>query len=278
MNIPWKIKSVIFGLIDFLNDPSALYFIQKNITKRSRITTLNVSPIWEAHKKVLEKYGATDSVFEFGVGKSLAQNLFLSNVVDKQLVVDLNPMIDFELVETARRILSEKVSLKSDIKIKNVKDLDNFGIQYCAPYDASETTLDDQSLDACISTFTLEHIPKKSIENIFKELHRKLKETGIVSAKIDYSDHYAHTDSKIPLLNYLRYDADEWKKYNHNCHYQNRLRHYDYIRIFESLGFSVVEQSLDFSEKSIPAEIVKLFEGKDKSWQATSAHIVLKKA
>ena len=34
-------------------------------------------------------------------GEELAQNLYLSSIVDRQVVVDLNPMVDIKLVETA---------------------------------------------------------------------------------------------------------------------------------------------------------------------------------
>jgi hypothetical protein len=277
MNIPWNLKSNIFSVIDFINAPALLYFLQKNVTKRARIDKLSISPIWKEHKKYLQKYSATGLIFEFGAGKSLAQNLFLSDVVDEQLVVDLNPMIDIELVETSREQLSKMLQLKSDSKIVNREDLTQFGIKYKAPWDAVKSGLENQTLDACISTNTLEHIPEASIVDIFTELRRTLKDTGIVSAKIDYSDHYAHTDRSISLLNYLKYDTKSWQKYNHACHYQNRLRHYDYIRIFEELGFSVIEQKLSFDEQNIPQEVENLFKDKNESWKATSAHIILKK-
>ena len=63
---------------------------------------------------------------------------------------------------------------------------------------------------------------------------KNLKKNGMISAIIDYSDHYAHTDPAIGLLNFLNYSSDDWKKYNHESHYQNRLRHYEYIDIFIS--------------------------------------------
>ena len=104
-----------------------------------------------------------------------------------------------------------------------------------------------------------------------------MKDDGIVSARIDYSDHYAYTDKTISLLNYLKFDEITWKKYNHNCHSQNRLRHYDYIDIFNKCGFVVINEDLVFAEDDIPKEVIKAFEHKDENWKATSAHIVLKK-
>ena len=57
--------------------------------------------------------------------KSLAQNLYLSNLVNKQFVVDLYPMIDFQLVDSARKKLSKIKKLSSKVRIKNLKDLEN---------------------------------------------------------------------------------------------------------------------------------------------------------
>ena len=278
MNIPWKLKSFVFGFIDYFNASELLYFLQKNVTGRS-LADKSLSPeIWEGHKKYLVKYGAHSKIFEFGGGKSLAQNLFLSDTVQSQIVVDLNPMLDFGLVNSVREILSEIVSLKSKSPIENLSDLEKYGIKYKAPFDAAKTDFDEKIFDACISTNTLEHIPGSNIVEIFCELHRTLKDGGIVSARIDYSDHYAHTDSNITLLNYLKFCEPSWKKYNHQCHYQNRLRHYDYIRIFEDSGFKVVEEMLIFDEKNIPQELENRFAGYDETWKATAAHIVLKKA
>lgn len=278
MNIPWRLKSTIFGLIDFLNAPSALYFLQKYVTGRSKVGSLQISPIWKAHKKYLDKYSSTENVFEFGAGKNLAQNLFISDIVTNQIVVDLNPMIDFALVDNVRSQISDLVALKSQSEISSLDELSLYGIEYRAPYDASKTDFTDKSLSACISTNTLEHIPKDSIKAIFSELFRTLKDDGIVSAKIDYSDHYAHTDKSISLLNYLKFDEGAWKRYNHDCHYQNRLRHRDYVEIFNRCGFVVIEEELSYAEDSIPAEIAEAFSDKDATWCATSAHLILKKS
>ena len=162
-SIPWKIKSLIFSFIDCLNLQKLLYFLQKNITKRSRITSLLYSPDWEMHKDALKKYKTNNIVFEFGAGKSLVQNLYLSNFVKKQFVVDLYPMLDYELVESEREKLLQTKKLRSRIKIKNPKDLEHYGIYYIAPYDAAKIHLSDKSIDACISSNTLEHIPKFDI-------------------------------------------------------------------------------------------------------------------
>lgn len=261
----------------FFDSKRTLYFFQKYVTKRSQIKKLNIDDNWIRHQKALTDYGCTGFVFEFGAGKNIAQNIFLSQFIDKQLVVDLNPMLDIQLVNVVLDLLSKKFKLKSDVKIIKLEDLNNYGIDYRAPYDASVTNLNPKILDACISTNTLEHIPVASIKSIFMELKRILKDSGIVSAKIDYSDHYAHTDSKLTLLNFLNFLEFEWKKYNHQCHYQNRLRHYQYKQLFNECGFYIIKEELIFDEKNISQDLHFKFKDKDQSWSATSAHLVLKK-
>jgi hypothetical protein len=277
MYIPYKLKSLIFSIVDFFDSKRTLYFLQKYVTKRSQIKKLNIDDNWIRHQKALTDYGCTGFVFEFGAGKNIAQNIFLSQFIDKQLVVDLNPMLDIQLVNVVLDLLSKKFKLKSDVKIIKLEDLNNYGIDYRAPYDASVTNLNPKILDACISTNTLEHIPVASIKSIFMELKRILKDSGIVSAKIDYSDHYAHTDSKLTLLNFLNFSEFEWKKYNHQCHYQNRLRHYQYKQLFNECGFYIIKEELIFDEKNISQDLHFKFKDKDQSWSATSAHLVLKK-
>ena len=144
MNIAWKFKSSIFGLIDFFNEPSALYFLQKYVTGRSKRGNLRISPVWQAHKKYLKRYSSTENVFEFGAGKSLAQNLFISDIVTNQIVVDLNQMFDFELANNVRDQISKIVALKSHCKINSLNELASYGIEYRAPYDASKTDLSDK--------------------------------------------------------------------------------------------------------------------------------------
>ena len=286
MQINWKLKSLVFRLIDILNAQKVLYFIQKNITKRSLRPSTNVNSRLnqyhfdnsKMHKNFLVENNLTGSLFEFGAGKNLFQNIFLSDVVDNQVIVDLNKMIDIDLInQTIDDLKNSDNSFLNNEKIKNIKDLESqYGILYLAPYDASKTNYENNYFDSCISTNTLEHIPKESIILIFKELKRIIKKNGMISAIIDYSDHYAHTDNNIGLLNFLNYSEDCWKKYNHNVHYQNRLRHYDYISIFKSLGYKVETEIVQYEEKNISNFLREKYKEFPKTWSATSAHIILR--
>ena len=277
MKIPWKLKSFVFYIIDLFSIPKFLYFLQKYITRNSIININDYSRDYDFHSKVLQKHCSNGLVFEFGAGKNLAQNLILSNYVHKQIVVDLNPMIDLKLVENCRKQILNSKTLRSNKKILEIKDLENYGIYYKAPYDARYTDYNENIFDACISTNTFEHLSVQDIEKILIELYRILKIDGIISAIIDYSDHYAHTDKSISLLNYLNFSENEWKKYNHNSHFQNRLRHYEYIEIFKNHGFKLIYEDLFYKEETIETNLAKMYSKMPKSWSATSSMVMFKK-
>ena len=262
MNINWRLKSVLFRIIDSLSLFKVLYFLQKYITKRSVVRIEEISSNWIIHKEnlsIIEK----PSIIEFGAGKNLSQNIYLSQFVEKQTLVDLYPMLDISQFNDAALKIS-KITNKYFQKVYSVNDIKNeYKIDYIAPLDLTNSEFDNNQFDACISTNTLEHIPRGSIISIFKELFRIIRNNGIISAVIDYSDHYAHTDKNISKLNFLSYSAKEFKKYNHNSHYQNRLRHYDFLEIFNSIGFEIVKEqalNIEIPPKKISPEFNKISE------------------
>ena len=226
------------------------------------------------HLNAIKKYNANGVLFEFGAGKSLLQNLFLSQHVLKQIVVDLNPMLDLTLVEEARSLLANAIKLPSNKLISSRGDLIDYGIEYKAPFDACETGFPENSIDVCVSTNTLEHIPQEKLFEIFLELNRTLKEPGIVSLIIDYSDHYSHTDSSIGPLNYLNYTESEWDKFNHQCHFQNRLRHFDYLEILQRSGFRILEEDVTYANDPFIEPLKSRFAGSEQTWAATSGYIL----
>jgi hypothetical protein len=59
---------------------------------------------------------------------------------------------------------------------------------------------------------------------------------------IDNSDHWEHTDKSLSRVDFLRYDREIlWRVANlSQQHYQNRLRHSDYARLFQDHGFEIL--------------------------------------
>jgi len=241
--INWKLKCFIYWILYFLSLRKILFYIQKKITKRSYSSIGEMFYSYKMHFNSL-KIHKCKKILEFGAGKSLEQNIYLSlkfNNKIRQIVIDLYKMIDFNLVNFAKDQLQKK--LKINFKLKNIKNLTDlkkiFNIEYYAPLNIID--LKEKKFDAIISTNVIEHIPKKNLEIILDKFRKIIKKQGILSFLIDYSDHYAHTDMNINSVNFLKYSDQEFKKYNTPLLFQNRLRHYDYINIFKNKKFRILK-------------------------------------
>lgn len=241
MQIDWRIKSLLFRVFQ-LFPADTLYFAQGHLTRRSCITATSIEKYrhnWDFHKDNIIQFGAK-TVIEFGAGKNMIQNLYLSGTGVTQTLVDLNRMIRLPQINAAIEALTAKGLLEKRAEIRSVEDLQTeYGIIYRAPYDMRGTDLSNYSFDICISTSTLEHIPAPDILAIMGELRRILVQGGVISAVIDYSDHYWHTDRKISPLNYLRFSQAQWRRHNSRNHPQNRLRHAHYKELFERAGLTI---------------------------------------
>src|SRR5690606_7554709 len=117
--------------------------------------------------------------------------------------------------------------------------LEAANVEYRAPCDARATGLPAGSFDLVTSTSVLEHIPPADLPAVLAECRRLLRRDGVCSFQVDYKDHWCYFDRSISHHNFMRYTEREWRRYNPPLHYQNRLRHSDYVRLFEEAGFTV---------------------------------------
>jgi SAM-dependent methyltransferase len=112
-------------------------------------------------------------------------------------------------------------------------------IDYRAPADAARTGLGEASVDIVFSNSVLEHVPPGAIAAILVESERVLKPGGLSIHSANCGDHYAYFDQSITAINYLRYGAAEWKFWDNELLYQNRLRPVDFIEMAERAGLEV---------------------------------------
>ena len=111
--INWKLKSFLYKILTFFNLYKTLFFIQKNITKRSKIEFRETIFYWEYHYKFL-KENNSKKIIEIGAGKSLAQNIYLSYMFEKkieQTLIDVSMMLDFDLFNEANNQISKMLKI-----------------------------------------------------------------------------------------------------------------------------------------------------------------------
>lgn len=188
--------------------------------------------------------------FEFGAGWNLSMPLANYGLgVGKQVVVDIRPLARPGLMNDAiARMASmpETFTRPFDHQLPSTRPFEalerHYSIQYLAPCDARDTGLPAGSMDVVTSTSTLEHIGTEDIPPILRECWRLLRPGGLMSMYINYKDHFAAVDSTIGPYNFLRFTAREWDRFSPALHFQNRLRHLDYINMMRAAGFTVVEE------------------------------------
>jgi hypothetical protein len=238
--INWKLKSLLYKIFSQLKLNKTLYFIQKYVTKRSNVNIKPSVRLWKLHSENIKEY-QIKTVLEIGAGKSLEQNIFFSYFFNnnlEQTVIDIKKMIDFDLVNEASKQISELLNVQKLKSVSSYDDLFNFyNIKYIAPYKTQNLIEEKKVFDLCVSTTTLEHFSIKDLRTLFKDLSIVLKKGGYISAVIDYSDHYSHTDRNISELNFLKYSEKQWQNYNNTYLYQNRLRHDDYVKLLNEYKF-----------------------------------------
>ena len=256
--IDWKLKAACFRLLDRMPLGEDLYYLlQSKVTKTvPRVRTMpQTGGGHEVHSaECFAQHGGTldtARIFEFGAGWDLFSNLNLYCLGAKdQTTIDVRRLIRTDAINAAidylqinppkgavrrppRRV--RRSSLEQDLQ-------EVYGIAYLAPADARRLQVADNTFDLITTTSVLEHVPSEIIPEILSECFRVLKPNGVMVHTIDYSDHYAHSDGSINNYNYLQFTKDQWKKYNPDIHYQNRMRTNYYLSVFEQAGFSVLSK------------------------------------
>jgi SAM-dependent methyltransferase len=251
----FKIKCYVQRFFSAIPNGARLnYLFQKHITKTFPVSDakfLYKSNIAYKHHENFERFNTLEkpnkNYYEFGAGWDLIIPLAICQLGYKTDVVDIRKLLVYDLVNDANNRFSTnnsdlpfKNSKKTEV-VKNLKDLkDHFGLEYHAPQDARNTKFPDNHFGFSSSTSTMEHIPPDDILKILNETYRIMQKGGVLSMGIDYIDHWSYFDSNLSIYNFLQYTPSEWKKFNPDLNYQNRLRHSDYLKIIAQTPFEVV--------------------------------------
>ena len=257
----WRLKALSQLVFSFVPRGEQLnYFAQRCFTHSLPVSDNSFAvTVGYARKHIdaIQQYGQRPldrAVFyEFGTGWDLTIPFaYYGFGVNHQILVDICNLIRIAIVNDTiakcqkmaaklsidripgARLNSEKYGFRHALK-------QQYGIDYRAPCNASQTGLPSQSVDYITSTSTLEHIAPAEIRSILRECRRILRDDGLMSVLIDYDDHYAYFDYRISAYNHLQFSDRTWRVFSPPLHYQNRLRHRDFVELFQSEGFRVVE-------------------------------------
>jgi methyltransferase family protein len=237
----WRLKCLALHALS--RAPHGLYAgLQRRSTARYFLKlTAPLLAAFGYHVENFRKVGGR--ALEFGAGRNLVTALLLSNAgADEVLAYDLARLATVELVN--RMIAELRTWIPGDWP--GIADLGDdlrrrYRIRYLAPGDARCTGLEPGNVDFICSTSTLEHIAPTDIAAILGECQRIASPRALFSFLIDYHDHYCTADPRITRVNFYKYSDFTWQFLNPSNHYQNRLRHSDYERLFAACGLEALE-------------------------------------
>jgi hypothetical protein len=241
--VDWRLKCLAHYVLQYA--PRSLHrALQRQITGRYYFTVTDEElSVYNFHVLSFRKLPQPGRALEFGVGSHLISALLLSAAgAEEVLAYDLSRIATVEQVNHVIQQLRGRVA--GDWP--EIADLDEdllrcYRIRYLAPADVGNTGLPAASVDFFCSTSTLEHIPAEDIRRILAECRRLASAQALFSFVIDYHDHYCTADPSITRVNFYRYSESAWRFFNPSGHYQNRLRHSDYERLFDRSGLVALE-------------------------------------
>jgi cyclopropane fatty-acyl-phospholipid synthase-like methyltransferase len=186
---------------------------------------------------------------EIGAGRDLATAVALRMLGAKHITcVDISRLARPALIQHAAQHIANALHVAAP-KLKGWDDIEEFGITYIAPSSLQNVRIEPRSIDIFYSVDTLEHVPSQALKSILSYSKGLLNENGKMVHFIDYTDHYARGNS-ISRFNFLQYSDEQWKRHNSSFQYVNRLRHSEYVEIFEDAGLRLDHVETDQGQDS----------------------------
>jgi SAM-dependent methyltransferase len=161
-----------------------------------------------------------------------------------------------ELIKEALKLDTQRLdhALRVDPALSMQQRLAELRLVYLAPCDCRHLQLPANSVDVITSNACLEHVPPEVIKDIFRESNRLLRPGGVVCHIVDPSDHWEHQDKRLTRVNFLKYSDRVFRwTYINSLHYQNRLRHSEYLDILRQTGFRLVREEHEVDQPSLHA-------------------------
>ncbi len=192
-----------------------------------------------------------------GAGK--VHTLDLNRLMKPELTVRLAELIgdQMSLVKECSDLSAGEVHRRHDHALRvlraggSIEDATEGVVEYRAPADARHTDLPDASIDWTMSNNTLEHVPADDIAACMREAMRILRPGKYMYHSVNCGDHYAYNDASINQLNYLQFSEEDWQLWQNDFLWQNRLRAKDFVAMTRDVGFEVIVDTTEASERNL---------------------------
>jgi SAM-dependent methyltransferase len=156
----------------------------------------------------------------------------------------LRGLLESNVPATPAQVRRAKSVLDSVAKVDSFEELyERMGFRYVVQPDGSLDQFADASFDLVVSGGVLEHVHRNSLPALAAGTRRILRLGGIALHSIDTSDHLSHYDSSVSKKKYLSYSEPTWRLlFENEVQYINRLQRGEWIELFKSNGFDIIEE------------------------------------
>jgi len=249
--VDWRVKSLAFRALSRVPYGDELhYFAQRYLLGSFPRPRKRLDALWEKARQFVDAFStygpgtplANVRFLEIGAGRDLSVPIALRlQGVGRVDAVDISRLAKLDLVGHSAAHMAARATVPP-IRVDSWDDVEAFGVMYHAP--ANLGSFAEASIDCVCSNEVLEHLDPEHLRETADATRRLLRPGGISVHTIDYSDHYARSDTRIDRFNFLTFDDRAWRKHDSAFQYVNRLRHSDYVRIFESSGLRLLSATV----------------------------------
>ena len=262
----WVVKAVVQKIISYLPYKYKInYFLQRNVTGGAILNDAYFEQKFRHfsdHVQYLDRLGAFDfkkaDILEVGTGwyPIIPIGFFLLGSPNVHSI-DVAPLVNLENIKQTIRFYLKRRSRLSELgsisfsemrwgKLAHLyEQMDELTWTQVLQQLHLDIRTGSQAYDGIVSgsvhyvcsNNTLEHVYPDDLRKIFRHFKRVLHEDGLMSHFIDMTDHYAHFDPSISVYHFLRFSTAQWNIINNSIQPMNRLRLYEYMELFDQLGF-----------------------------------------
>jgi Methyltransferase domain. len=239
----WETKSKVLRILSAMPfSEHALYLLQRYVTKTIPRTASSAIELVSFARRVQSEVPGFDEarLLEIGAGKDLGLAIALRLLGSGPVTcVDIERMAKLPLIRSTAAHIANALG-KQQPRLNSWTDVDAFGVRYLAPYRLESAPIAPGSIDCFLSLATLEHIPRDDLSRLLQYARTLIRSGGISVHEIDYTDHFAYSYNISPF-NFLKFSDAEWSKHNSSFQYVNRLRHSEYVELFQAAGYVILK-------------------------------------
>lgn len=156
-----------------------------------------------------------------------------------------NRMGEFRNLVSAKRLDYARSRIDAALAARTYEELyRRFRFEYAVEATGRPKAFPDGSFDLVVSRGVLEHVGRESATPIIQDTYRILRPRGWALHSINIGDHLSLYDPNAHPKLYLSFPDWLWRVVGENeLQYINRLQRGEWIRIFESAGFRIVDET-----------------------------------